>query len=85
MNADTLTASELATALDKFAASDLRAAKKFGTVIIGRTLRGTLTLTRQDSGAYRLASVEGIIAEGKPAVVRPALAACYDVKVEAAS
>lgn len=73
---------ELAAALDKYAASDLRAAKREGYMLIGQTKVGTVSLTCVD-GVYTL-TTQGIdakvLASGKPAAVRPVLAALYQVQ-----
>ncbi len=71
-------------ALEKFAASDLRAAKKYGEILIGGTKRGSLTL-RYVAGTYTLLTwglVPEIVASGKPATVRPVLATLYVCAVE---
>jgi hypothetical protein len=68
-----------AVALDKFAASDLRAARREGYTLIGQTKRGTVSLTHED-GIYTLRTfgVDAVdLAKGKPAVVRPVLASLY--------
>lgn len=78
---DPMTAAELTAALTKIAKSDLRIARKEGYMLIGQTKRGTLALSHSD-GVYTL-STQGVdaavIAQGKPAVVAPVLASCYDV------
>lgn len=78
---DNMTATELAAALTKIAKSDLRLARKGGYMLIGQTKRGTLALRHSD-GVYTL-STQGVdaavIAQGKPAVVAPVLASCYEV------
>lgn len=74
----------VAVQLDRFAAADLRAARKEGYMLIGQTKRGTLALTHDD-GIYTLSTAglraDGpaveVLAKGKPAVVRPVLAALY--------
>jgi hypothetical protein len=71
------------TALDadlaRFAASDLRLARKQGDALIGQTRLGTLSL-RYDAGHYSLTTTgiaPTVIAEGKAATVKAALADCY--------
>ena len=71
-------------ALNKFAASDLRAARQHGELRLGGTKRGTLAL-RHAGGVYTLTTqglAPEVVATGKPAVVRPALAALYVVEVQ---
>lgn len=71
------------TALDadlaRFAASDLRLARKQGDTCICQTRLGTLWL-RYDAGHYSLTTTgiaPTVIAEGKAATVKAALADCY--------
>ena len=76
-----MNASDLTAALDKFAASDLRAARKNGDIMVTGTKRGTLSLSF-DGAAYTLATVgmeSATLATGKPADVRPVLASLYTV------
>jgi hypothetical protein len=72
---------ELFSSLLKFAASDLRTARKQGDTLIGQTQRGTLSLSYV-AGVYTLATV-GLhpvtLASGKPSAVKPVLADLYDV------
>ncbi len=74
----------VAAQLDKFANDDMREARKRGYNIIARTKRGTLALTHEH-GLYTLAMTTPggpVIAYGKPAEVRPYLAAVYDLVSE---
>ena len=74
---------DLAAALDKFAAADLRAAKREGYMMVGQTKLGTVSLSHE-GGVYTL-TTQGldakVLASGKPAAVRPVLAALYSVQV----
>jgi hypothetical protein len=84
---------ELAAALDKYAAADLRAAKREGYILVCQTKVGTVTVTHE-AGVYTLtgdavvtnggaAVLPGkVFASGKPAVVRPVLASLYAVEVQ---
>lgn len=58
----------VAAQLDKFAAADLRAARREGYMLIGQTKRGTLTLTHE-AGVYTL-SPPGQIPPKRPYSVR---------------
>ncbi len=72
----------LAAQLNKFADADLRAARKHGEMLIGQTKRGTVAL-RYAGGIYTL-TLQGpkpeILVSGMPGMVRPILAALYDVE-----
>lgn len=71
--------------LDKFAAADLRRAQKEGLIYITDTKLGTLELTYNRYRIYTLRTMTlnpKTLASGKPAVVRPVLAAAYDLRVE---
>lgn len=79
-----MTAAELAAALDKYAAADLRAAKREGYMLVGGTKAGTVSVTHE-AGVYTV-TTQGVdakvLASGKPAAVRPVLAALYVVEVQ---
>ncbi len=75
MNAD------LAASLASFAASDLRAAKRDGEILITGTQRGLLAL-RHEGGVYELSTTgfdAKALATGKPAAVRLVLASLYTI------
>ena len=71
--------------LEKFAKSDLRAARREGEIMIGGTTRGRLTLSFSE-GVYLLSCFDfsrmasEVLAEGKPATVVPDLSALYSVE-----
>jgi hypothetical protein len=72
---------DIAKALEKFTACDLRNAKRHGSTLIGQTKRGTLALTH-DAGTYVLTTTgldAVVLASGKPAAVRPVLASLYEI------
>jgi hypothetical protein len=71
----------MTSSLLRFAAQDLRAAKAHGYLLIGQTNRGTLSLS-YTSGTYTLSTTgtdATVLAEGKPAAVRPVLARLYTI------
>jgi hypothetical protein len=80
--------SAITAQLGKFAASDLRIARRDGMMSICQTKRGTLTVTHE-AGVYTVSALAPgglsavVLAIGKPAAVRPVLASLYDVTVEA--
>jgi len=77
-----MTDTELTAALAKFAAADLRAAKREGYTLVGGTKAGTLSLTHV-AGVYTLTDTASkVLAQGKPAVVRPVLAILYTLEVQ---
>lgn len=80
-----MNATEIAAALDRYAASDLRLARREGDISVCETKQGTLSLT-YENGVYRLSTTgldSKVLAEGKPAVVRPVLASLYTVDIQA--
>lgn len=85
-----MNATEIEKALEKYATSDLRLAKRHGMIMVAQTKQGNVeithadgvyTLTKQGTARYMGADAK-VLAQGKPAVVRPVLAALYDVVVE---
>ena len=83
----TKTNNELTEALNRFAASDLRAAKKDGLIYITESKRGCLELEFDAlSKIYSLAvsasykQSHEILAQGTASTVRQALANLYDVE-----
>lgn len=72
----------LAEQLAAFAAADLRQARTLGYLLVGQTKRGTVAI-RHAAGVYILTTqglASEVLAQGKPAAVRPVLAALYDVQ-----
>jgi hypothetical protein len=67
--------------LSRFANQDLRAARREGYILIGQTKVGTVELAFRE-GAYILKTTglaSKVLAQGKPAVVRPTLCGLYSV------
>ena len=77
-----MNAADLNADLLRFAASDLRAARREGSIMITQTRRGLLSLS-YDAGRYVLSTTgldAEVIAEGKAGAVKAAIAGCYDVQ-----
>ena len=74
----------ITAARQKFAGADLRMARKHGQISVAQTVKGLLDLSHAD-GIYTL-STNGlnahVLAAGKPATVKPVLAALYSVAGE---
>lgn len=71
---------DLMDALLRFAAADMRLARREGSILIGGTVHGNVGLAYdREARAYTLTAGSTVIASGRAGIVRLALARAYKI------